>query len=235
MFKKLLAVAALAGASFGATLTELLDTVQRLITDYEVQGKAVTEPYTYNKLVNYYSFGKLYTSYMLDEQATEMLSMAACSALPADCKAHKYFVKNLNYESYRRALESLPVLLAEVETAYNAYAEWWIGKRTSDDEVYRQYRNLESVLKERFLNAWRAFLSAAEKPLYFQISEKVDWNDLFLLAMLKLAYHQGWINKVVYHGDWVNYRELTVKKWLPYGTEFKPETSCRTHDFVVVY
>ncbi len=235
MLKKTILFLSLTGTVFSATLTELLDTVQRLITEYETQGKALTEPYVYNKLLNYYNFGKIYTAYMLDKQAEEMLSLASCSALPVDCKSHKYFVKNLDYQSYLYALRTMPVLLANVETAYNAYAEWWIGKRNSNNDVYDEYKNLESTLKEKFLNAWKAFLLTMPKPIQFQISKNPEFNDLFLLAMLKTAYYQGWIKKIVYYGDWANYRELTVKKWLPYTTQFKKYEKRYTKDFIFVY
>ena len=86
--KLLLTIVVPLSLSFSATLSELLNTVQNIVTDYEASGKAVQYPYLYTKIYQYYRYGKLYTSYGLDQPAISLLEMAACSAAPIDCSPY---------------------------------------------------------------------------------------------------------------------------------------------------
>lgn len=216
-----------------ATLTELLGTVQDTLTRYESDGTALTKPFEYNKMLNYYRYGKLYASYALYKPATEMLELASCTAAPLDCRAYKYFVKALHPENYRYLRNRYPILAAKVETSYNAYASWWIGKRNGEGD-YSEFKNLEAVLRSDFLSSWRDFLKVAKRPLYFQISKKINDADRFLLTVLKASCRKGWIKKMVFYGDKGNYLELLHSGLIDYRVGYRPY-NCPFNNFLVVY
>ena len=232
--KLLLTIVVPISLSFSATLSELLNTVQNIVTDYEASGKAVQYPYLYTKIYQYYRYGKLYTSYGLDQPAISLLEMAACSAAPIDCSPYKYFTRNLTYKSFGALLKKNPVLTAKVETSYNAYAEWWIRKRFSGEETYKLFKNLETILKKDFLDAWAEFLKTADKPIYFQISKSLKAEDLFLLDVLNNSLRLGLIKKISFYGDKGDYLALLHEGLIPPTVEYHPYR-CESYDFLLVY
>jgi len=235
MIKRFFGLLIFSSSLFASSLLELLDSVQRIITEYETTGKALERPYIYAKVENYYQFGKLYASYAMDEEAIKMLSLASCSALPFDCKGYRYFLKKITYESFQKMLKKYPSLLGETQASYNAYAEWWLKKHFSWDNSYKEFRNLEDIIKERFLKSWRNFLIAAPKPLKFKILRNPCREDLFLTAALTNAYYQGWIKGITFYGDWGAFRFLYVKGYLPPNTKFIPYNKCNKYNFIFIY
>jgi len=236
MIKQLiLGLSLFVGTTFSASLMELLNSVQNLVTEYETTGKALEHPYIYAQLTSYYKYGRLYAAYAMDKQATSMLSLASCAALPFDCKAYSYFLKKISYSTYIRVKLKYPVLLGKVQAAYNAYASWWLKKHFEGGEIYQTYKNLENVLKEDFAKYWESFLTAAPKPVIFKILRDPCKEDLFLTAMLTTAYYQGWIRKVTFYGDWTAYRYLYVNGYLPPTTYFVPYDKCTKYNFIYIY
>ena len=235
MIKKFLGLFIFSSSLFASSLMELLDSVQGLVTEYETTGKALEQPYVYAKLESYYQFGKLYASYAMDKEATEMLSLASCSALNFDCKNYRYFLKKITYESFQKMLKKYPTLLGKTQASYNAYAEWWLKKHFSLNSSYKEFRNLEDAIKERFLNNWKNFLIASPKPLKFKILRNPCREDLFLLKALTNAYYQGWIKGITFYGDWGAFRFLYVRGDLPPNTKFVPYNKCSKYNFIFVY
>ncbi|RTZ68096.1 MAG: hypothetical protein DSZ30_04720 [Aquificaceae bacterium] len=219
---------------FSTTLSELLNTVQDLVTDYETSGKAIRYPYLYTKISQYYRYGKLYTAYGLEKSAINLLELASCSATPIDCSPYKYFTRNLHPKSFSQLFKKNPVLTAKVETSYNAYAEWWINKKFSNDETYHSYKNLENILKKDFLDAWAEFLRTADKPIHFQVSKSLKPADLFLLDILYNSYRLGFIKKITFYGDKGDYMRLLHEGLIPYTVQYQPY-NCTNYDFLVVY
>ncbi len=216
-----------------ATLSELLDAVGDIVTKYESDGTAVENPYLYTKVLEYYRYGKLYASYNLYEPAVEMLQLAACSAAPIDCKEYRYFVSALHPNNYSYLRRYYPVLAAEVETSYNAYAQWWINKQLGKEE-YTEYKHPEFILKEKFLPAWAAFLRVSKRPIYFVLHKNFGLPDRFLLMVLNYSYRRGWIRKMVFYGDRGDFLYLLHNGLLDYRVVFKPY-SCPYNDFIAVY
>jgi len=234
MVRKILLALLMVGSTFGATLMELLDTVQRLVTEYETTGKALQEPYIYARLTSYYEVGRLYTAYAMEKQAIDMLSMASCSALPTDCRYYKYFLKHITRETYQKSLKTIPTVLGELEAYFDAYAEWWINKHFTDNELYKEYKNLEAQLKEKFLNSWKAFLKASPQPAKFLISKWPKGDDLFLVTEISVAYYLGWIKRIVFYGDWESYRYLVANGYLPSSAKFVPYKD-RQYNYIHLY
>ncbi len=205
------------GLSGAATLTELLNSVQNEITKYEEQGLAIENPYIYTKLKEYYKYGKLYTAYLLSDHAIALLQMASCSVAPIDCYPHKYFYKHLTFQEFAKLYYKMPITLARIETSFNAYAEWWIGKHFENKEVYREYKNLEGILRADFFERWKTFLLDAPKPLVFRINRwgSLKPDDIFLLNMLRSAYFYMWIKRIVFYGDSKDYQLLINTQILP--------------------
>jgi len=234
MFRKLLLLTIVPISFTSATsLSELLSAVQNTLTRYETDGTAVEKPYIYNKILYYYRYGKLYAADALYNPAVEMLEIAACTAAPVDCSPYKYFIKALHPKTYRCLLKNYPILTARLETAYNAYAEWWIGKQKGLND-FKEFKNLEVVLKTDFYKAWREFFKVAPRPIYFQISKDITLADKFLLNLLKDAYRQGLIKQIIFYGDVNDYRILLHSGLINYRVQFKPY-QCPYNDFVVVY
>ena len=234
MFRKLLLITVTPITfTFAATLSELLDSVQTTLSQYESDGRAVEKPYVYNKMLNYYRYGKLYASYALYKPATEMLNMAACAAAPFDCSPYKYFVRAIHPQNYYFLRKNYPILTARLETAYNAYAEWWIKKYRGIEE-YNEFKNLESILRSDFLTVWGDFLKVAKRPIYFQINKKLTDADRFLLEVLKFSCRQGLIKRLVFYGDKGDFIELLHRGLLSYSVIYKPY-NCPYTDFLVAY
>lgn len=234
MFRKLLLLTIVPLTfSSATTLSELLSAVQDTLTKYESDGTAIEKPYTYNKILYYYRYGKLYASYALYNQAAEMLEMASCAAAPLDCSPYKYFVKAIHPVNYKYLRKHYPILTARLETSYNAYAEWWIGKQKGLED-FQEFKNLEAILRANFYKAWKEFLKVAKRPIYFQISKNLTPADLFLLSLLKTSCKQGLIKRMVFYGDENDYRILLHDGLIDYRVSFKPYT-CPYNDFLVVY
>ena len=210
MLKKFLLTAAVfTSITFGGSLTELLTSVQDILTDYETSGKAIEEPYIYTKLSKYYKYGVLYASYGLEKQAVKLLELASCTGATIDCKAYLYFLTNLDLNSYKRLRKIKPILLAKTEAAYDAYADWWIKKYTTFESVYWEFKNLENILRYDFTEQWKTFLKVSPKPIYFVIPrEAYGWKDRFLVAMLYNAYAFGWIKGLIFYGSPEDYWDL---------------------------
>jgi hypothetical protein len=237
MLKKLLLIATgFCSIAFSTTITELLNSVQDIVTDYENTGKAEEYPFVYAKIEEYYRLGKLYAAYALVEPAKKMLQLAQCNAVPLDCKNTLYFKRNLIYKTYYAVLKKYPILLGRLEASYNAYADWWISKKLKGYEIYREYPNLEAKIKEEFFNNWVAFLLSAPKPIYFQISKfPTDW-DRFLLKQIFNAYNLGYIKRIDFYGDKHSYNNLTVSGLInPYIVKFHTYKECRTYNFLLLY
>jgi len=239
MLKKILALAIFSmGFANAATLTELLNIVQNELTDYEQQGLALEHPYVYTKLKNYYRYGKLYASYALETQAVELLSMASCSVAPLDCNPHKFLLRNMPINYFYLYKQKMPIVLANLETAYNAYAEWWIGENIKGGDIYKEYQNLGGILREDFYKAWQTFLTSVPKPVPFFITKRLQDNDLFLLAMLRVAYYNGWVKEIKFCGDKGDLIYLVQKGFLPPQTKFKyipNKKPCAKIDLLWVY
>lgn len=234
MFRKLLLLTIVPiTLSSATTLSELLSAVQDTLTKYESDGTAIEKPYTYNKLLYYYRYGKLYASYALYNQAVEMLEMASCAAAPLDCSPYRYFIKALHPINYKCLRKNYPILTARLETSYNAYAEWWIGKQKGLED-FREFKNLESILKADFYKSWKEFLKVAKRPIYFQISKNFSLADLFLLNLLKTSLNQGLIKHITFYGDENDYRILLHDGLIDYRIPFKAY-NCPYNDFLVVY
>jgi len=222
------------GLGFSASLSELLNTVQDLVTDYETSGKAICSPYLYTKLSQYYKYGKLYTAYGLEKPAINLLELASCSATPIDCSPYKYFTYNLHSKSFNQLFKKNPVLTAKVETSYNAYAEWWINKKFSGEDTYQTYKNLETILKKDFINSWTKFLKTADKPIYFRVSKSLKPADLFLLEILYNSYRLGFIKRVTFYGDKGDYIRLLHEGLISPKVEYQPY-DCTNYNFLAVY
>ena len=234
MLRKLLSALLFSVAlASSATLSELLDAVQDIVTKYESDGTAVENPYLYTKVLEYYRYGKLYASYNLYEPAVEMLELAACSAAPVDCNPYRYFVSAVHPTNYYYLRRYYPVLAALVETSYNAYAQWWINKQLGKEE-YTEYKHPEFILKEKFLPAWEAFLRVEKKPIYFLIHKELTMPDRFLLFLLRSSKRLGLIKKMVFYGDKGDYLYLLHNGLIDYSVVFKPY-NCPYHDFIAVY
>lgn len=216
-----------------ATLSELLDAVQNIVTKYESDGTAVENPYLYTKVLEYYRYGKLYASYNLYDPAVEMLELAACSAAPIDCKPYRYFVRNIHPQSYYFLRKNYPVLAALVETSYNAYADWWINKQLGKEE-YKEYKHAEFIVKDKFLPTWEAFLKVEKKPIYFILHKRIDMADRFLLSVLRNSKRLCLIKRIVFYGDRADYLALLHSGLLDPSVEFKPY-KCPYHNFLAVY
>jgi len=236
MLKKLLLVATgFCSLSFSTTITELLNSVQDILTDYETTGKAEEYPFVYTKIYEYYNFGKLYASYGLVKPAEKMLELAQCNAVPIDCSLNLYFKRNVNYKTYYAVLKNYPILLAEVETSYNAYADWWINKYLKKEEEFQDNPNIETKLKEKFFTYWVTFLKVAPKPIYFQISKTPTEGDIFLIHELFNALKLGYIRRIDFYGDEDSYRDLIYNGLIsPYAVKFHPYT-CKVNNFLLVY
>jgi len=237
MLKKLFLTAALfATLSYGGSLTELLNSVRDIVTNYETSGKALEEPYIYTKLTGYYKYGVLYASYGLEKQAVKLLDLAACTCASIDCYAYLYFLTNLDLNSYKRLRKSNPVLLAKMEATYDAYADWWIKKYTTFKRVYWEFKNLENILRYDFTVQWKAFLRDAPKPLYFVIPrEEYGWKDRFLVAMLYNAYAFGWIKKITFYGSAEDYWGLIHEGFMKEDVKFVKSDKYPKVDLIEVY
>jgi hypothetical protein len=238
MLKKF-TVGALLGLSLGfsASLTDLLNAVQNQITDYEQQGLAIENPYTYTVLKNYYKFGKLFAAYGLVGPATDLLELANCAIAPLNCKSDRFFLQNVPLNYYYEYKKKIPIVLADFETNYNAYAEWWIGQNLKDEESFKEYKNLDGILRSNFIKSFEAFLSAVQKPVPFFITLDLRPNDLFLLNTLKSAYYNGLVKNLVFCGPKGDFIYLVQKGLLPETTVYKapPSNRCGRAALIWVY
>jgi hypothetical protein len=207
-----------------ASLMELLMGVKATISQWETDGRAVDYPYAYTKMLKYYTYGKLYASYALDEMAIDMLKVALCTSAPVDCKPYKYFLLNLGLKNYYTLRREQPILLANTEAAYDAYASWWIGIFESKTNPFRSadytdYSSLEGLVKEDFITYWVDFWKNAPRPVLFVIDYPLRDNDVFLLHALNYALENGLIKKVVFYvkspymvAQWKQYYPLLYQK-----------------------
>jgi len=236
MLKKAVTVAVLSCTfGFSASLTELLQSVQSELTRYEQQGLALEDLYTYTKLKEYYRYGKLYASYAFEEPAVELLSLASCTVAPYDCSPHKYLLRNLTEKSFERYRREIPLVLAKLETSYNAYAEWWIRKNFSRDKFYEEYKNLEGVIRKDFYDRWRDFLTVAPKPVIFYFSRRFGPPDFFALKALKFAYERGWLKQLCFYGDRGDFIFLIQKGYLPKDAKFVYFDKDKNYEFICAY
>lgn len=220
------------GLGFSASLTDLLNSVQNQITDYEQQGLAIEQPYTYTVLKKYYRYGKLFASYGLLQPANDLLSLASCAVAPVNCNPHKYFLQNMPINYYYFYKKKVPIALANLETDYNAYAEWWIKAYVDNDQTYREYENLAGILRSNFLKSFETFMSAVSKPVPFFIANNLRPNDFFLLRTLTSLYYDGKIKQIVFCGDRGNFIYLIQKGLLPRNTVYKNPPTMRNCDKV---
>ena len=233
--KFFLAGLALFNLTFGATLTELLNSVQDTITNYEFSGKALEQPYVYTKMKLYYKYGRIYASYGIEKPAVKLLDLAACSGAPLDCRPYLYFETNISLTTYRYLRKYRPILLARTEAVYDAYANWWIKKRTALlPSIYKSFKNLENILRYDFAKYWKAFLEGAPKPIYFVIPRSYGWKDRFLLAMLSSAYQLGWVKRITFYGYRGDYISL-LEEGLIKGIRFVPSEKYPYLDLIEVY
>jgi len=238
MLKKLVVGAFLsAGLGFSASLTDLLNTIQNQISDYEQQGLAIEDPYTYTILTNYYRYGRLFASYGLIEPATNLLELANCAIAPLNCNPHKYLLQNLPINYYYEYKKKFPIVLADFETNYNAYAEWWIGENVKGEKVYADYKSVDGLLRANFIKAFKSFTSAAPKPIPFYVTLDLRPNDLFLLNTLKSAYYNGLITKIVFCGPKGDFIYLIQQGLLPEEAVYKapPSQKCNKAALLWVY
>jgi hypothetical protein len=211
-WKVLISVFLIPLITFAFSLTELLDITEHEVTKYEAQGLANEHPYHYTKLKEYYRYGKLFASYLFIKESEQMLNLALYSVNPIGKPPRNYFLNHLELNYYLKAKKEIPIVLAKVETAFNAYIGWSLA--TSSEK--KEYKTLEYLIKDRFLQNWTGFLKVAPKPVFFLIPKWLTQpQDKHFLWLLNLSYNQGWIKKIVVATDKETLKRLEEEKLLP--------------------
>jgi len=178
------------------SLYELLSAVQGYLTEWESQGIALQKPYEYTKMVSYYYYGELFSSYAFDKAASDMLNLAICTAYPVDCRPYLWFLLNLNSITYEKLKKEQPILLAKAEASYDAYFEWNLIQTQQSSVLSFDY--LKAMVKKDFYTYWKKFIQSAPKPLGFVVrpdEKKLYLNDVFLLQKLNYAAAMNWFKK----------------------------------------
>jgi len=217
--------------TWAVSLMDLLNITEHEVTKYESQGLANIHPYAYTKLREYYRYGKLFSSYLFVKPAERMLNLALYSVNPLGEPPTNYFLKYLSIYSYKTLLKNYPVILGRTEADFNAYMDWALVPFWKK----KDYKTLEYLIKDRFVQSWITFLKSAPKPLYFVIPKHTaDQTDLIFLKLLRISYYQGWIKKIVVWGSEDSLFYLKRTQILPPATLFQVSPVYENKNYILI-